>query len=61
MLVKKLYEASNAGVKIRLIVRGACSVVPGVEGLSENIEGISVLDKYLEHSRIYYFHNLLFL
>ncbi|MBC8045201.1 MAG: polyphosphate kinase 1 [Fimbriimonadaceae bacterium] len=56
-IVKKLYEASMAGVKIRLIVRGACSVVPGVEGLSENIEGISILDKYLEHARIYYFHN----
>jgi polyphosphate kinase len=56
-IVKKIYEASSSGVKIRLIVRGACSVVPGVDGLSENIEGISVLDKYLEHARIYYFHN----
>lgn len=56
-IIKKLYEASRAGVKIRLIVRGACSLVPGIEGLSENIEAISILDKFLEHSRIYIFHN----
>lgn len=56
-IVKKLYEASQAGVQIRLIARGACSIVPGITGVSENIEGISVLDKYLEHARIYYFHN----
>lgn len=56
-IVKKLYDASKAGVIIRLIVRGACSVVPGVEGMSENIKGISILDKFLEHARIYSFHN----
>jgi len=56
-IIRKLYEASVAGVKIRLIVRGTCALVPGVEGLSENIEAISILDRYLEHPRIYWFHN----
>ncbi len=54
-MVRKLCEASQAGVKIRLIVRGICSLVPGVPGLSENIEAISIVDKYLEHSRVYAF------
>jgi polyphosphate kinase len=56
-LIDKLYEASSYGVKIRLIIRGICSLVPGVKGLSENIEAISVLDRFLEHSRIMYFAN----
>ena len=56
-MIKKLYEASQAGVKIRLIVRGVSSIIPGVPGLSENIESISIVDKYLEHSRIYIFGN----
>jgi len=55
-MIKKLYEASAAGVKIKLIVRGICSLIPGVDGLSSNIEVISIVDKYLEHSRIYYFY-----
>ena len=54
-LVDALYEASNAGVKIRLIVRGVLGLVPGVKGQSENIEAISIVDKYLEHSRIFIF------
>ncbi len=56
-MVEKLYEASQAGVKIRLIVRGICSLVPGVEGVSENIEVISILDRFLEHARVLVFCN----
>jgi len=51
-IISKLYRASQAGVKIKLIVRGICSLLPGVSGLSENIEAISIIDKYLEHSRV---------
>jgi polyphosphate kinase len=56
-LIKKLYAASNAGVKIQLIIRGICSLVPGVKGMSENIEAISLVDTYLEHSRSMLFYN----
>jgi len=56
-MVDKLYEASDAGVKIQLIVRGVCCLIPGVEGMSENIEAISVVDKFLEHPRLFIFCN----
>jgi polyphosphate kinase len=56
-MIDKLYEASNAGVKIQLEVRGICSLIPGVKGMSANIEAISIVDNYLEHTRIYIFGN----
>ncbi len=56
-LVKKLYRASQTGVKIQIICRGICVLVPGIKGLSENIEVISIVDKYLEHSRTFEFAN----
>lgn len=56
-MIRKLYEASEAGVKIRMMVRGICSLVPGVKGMSENVEVYSVVDRFLEHARVMVFAN----
>jgi len=56
-LIEVLYDASRAGVKVQLVVRGTCSLVPGVAGVSENIQAVSIVDRYLEHSRIIFFCN----
>lgn len=56
-LISRLYAASQAGVKIRMIIRGMCSLVPGLPGISDNIEVISIVDRYLEHPRVMVFHN----
>jgi polyphosphate kinase len=56
-LVSKLYEASSAGVKINMIIRGMCSLVPGIEGVSDNIKIISIVDRFLEHPRVIITHN----
>jgi polyphosphate kinase len=56
-MIARLYEASNAGVEIKMIIRGVCSVVPNQSGFSENIKIISIVDRFLEHTRIYHFYN----
>ncbi len=56
-IIQRLYKASAAGVKVRLIIRGACCLLPEQDGISENIEGISIVDKYLEHARLFIFCN----
>ncbi|MGB1075285.1 MAG: polyphosphate kinase 1 [Flavobacteriales bacterium] len=56
-MIEKLYEASCAGVRIQLIIRGICSLIPGVSGMSENIEVKSIVDRYLEHARLLVFSN----
>ena len=56
-IIQKLYEASQNGVRVLLNVRGICMLVPGVPGQSENIQVVSIIDRYLEHTRIFYFQN----
>ncbi|MBL7829838.1 MAG: polyphosphate kinase 1, partial [Saprospiraceae bacterium] len=64
-MIEKLYEADQAGVEITLIIRGINCLIPGIEGISSNIKVISIVDRYLEHSRIFMFHaggkNLIYL
>jgi len=56
-VVRKLYQAGQAGVKVRIICRGTCTMIPGLKDFSENIEVISIVDKFLEHSRVFIFNN----
>lgn len=56
-IISKLYDASRAGVDIRILVRGNCSLIPGVKGISDNIKLVGIIDRYLEHSRIFVFCN----
>ncbi len=56
-MIQLLYKANNAGVKIRLLIRGMCCLVPGIKGQSENITVTSIIDRFLEHGRVYYFRN----
>ncbi len=56
-MINLLYSASQVGVKVKLIVRGICCLAPGLKGISENIKAVSIVDKYLEHARVFIFHN----
>jgi polyphosphate kinase len=56
-MIERIYKASQAGVVVNMIVRGICCLVPGVKGVSENVHAISIVDRYLEHARIFCFHH----
>ncbi|MEL6806035.1 MAG: polyphosphate kinase 1, partial [Bacteroidota bacterium] len=56
-MIKKLYDAGRAGVKIDMIIRGICCLLPGVKDVSENITAVSIVDRFLEHARVFVFHH----
>ena len=56
-MIERLYKADQAGVQVNLIIRGICSLIPDIEGFSDNIKAISIVDRFLEHARIFIFHN----
>ncbi|MEL6143640.1 MAG: phospholipase D-like domain-containing protein, partial [Bacteroidota bacterium] len=56
-MIERLYAAGEAGVQVKMIIRGICSLVPGMKGVSDNIHGISIVDRYLEHARVFVFHH----
>ena len=56
-MINLLYDASQVGVEVKLIIRGVCCIIPGIKNVSENIQAISIVDRFLEHARIYCFHN----
>ena len=56
-MIERLYEASRVGVKIDMIIRGICSLIPGRKGFSQNINAISIVDRFLEHARVFIFHH----
>ncbi|PHI18917.1 polyphosphate kinase 1 [Lewinellaceae bacterium SD302] len=57
LMIQKLYDAGRAGVKVQMIIRGICCLIPGIPGVSDNIHAVSIVDRYLEHARVFNFHH----